>query len=98
MQELSKNPQHLADLIREAGLNPEMVMAGIKVALEQEGIMDIDPRQFMVNLLGLCIFPFAARPLIQRMLFSNDEVAYNDFLQQRKREVAEFIINAIMKR
>mgnify|MGYP003811364485 CR=1 FL=1 len=97
MQELSKNPQHLADLIRDAGLNPEIVKSRLQETLEKEDVMLKDPRQFMVNLLGLCIFPFAARPLIQRMLFDNDEVAYDAFLQQRKNEVAEFIINAIRK-
>jgi len=97
MQELSKNPQHLADLIRDAGLNPEIVKSRLQETLEKEDVMLKDPRQFMVNLLGLCIFPFAARPLIQRMLFDNDEVAYDAFLQQRKNEVVEFIINAIRK-
>jgi len=98
MQELSKNPQHLADLIREAGLNPEIVKNKMSETLEKEDVRLKDPRQFLVNLLGLCIFPFAARPLIQRMLFESDEGAYDAFLQQRKKEVAEFIINAIRKR
>ncbi len=95
MQELSKNPQHLTELIREAGINPDLMIENISRMLEREDVRLKDPRQFLVNLIGLCVFPFAARPLIQRMLFSNDEQAYNKFLDDRKREVASFILNAI---
>ena len=97
MQELSKNPDKLANLIREAGINPEIMIGKIRQTLEKENVVMDDPRHFMVNLLGLCIFPFAARPLIQRMIFNNDEDAYNNFLQERKREVPQIILNAIRK-
>jgi len=97
MQELSKNPDQLAELIREAGINPEIMIGKIRQTLEKENVVMDDPRHFMVNLLGLCIFPFAARPLIQRMIFNNDEDAYNNFLLERKKEVPQLILNAIRK-
>jgi hypothetical protein len=46
-------------------------------------------------MLGLCIFPFAARPMIQGFIFKNDALAYQAFLESRKKDVAEFIIKAI---
>ena len=97
MQELSKNPQQLAELIKEAGINPDIMIDNISLTLEKENAAIKDPRHFLVNLIGLCVFPFAARPLIQRMLFGNDEEAYHDFLIERKKEVPKFILNAIMK-
>jgi AcrR family transcriptional regulator len=97
MQELSKNPQHLAELVREAGINPEIMIMNITNALKKENVKLKDPRHFLVNLIGLCVFPFAARPLVQRMIFNNDESAYNNFLLERKKEVPEFILNAIRK-
>jgi len=97
MQELSKNPEYLTELIRNAGINPSMMMASISQMLEQEGIYLRDPRHFLVNLIGLCIFPFAARPLVQRMIFDNDDDAYNSFLLERKKEVPQMILNAIGK-
>ena len=95
MQELSKNPEKLAELVRAAGINPEIMIENITKALERENIKLKDPRQFLVNLIGLCVFPFAAKPLIQRMIFNNDETAYHNFLMARKKEVPEFILNAI---
>jgi len=48
-----------------------------------------------LNQLALCIFPFAAKPMIQGFIFQNDEAAYLDFLENRKKQVADFIIKAI---
>ncbi|MEE4257191.1 MAG: TetR/AcrR family transcriptional regulator [Bacteroidales bacterium] len=98
MQELSKNPDYLAELIKEAGINPGLMIAKISQMLEDEGIYMKDVRHFFVNLLGLCIFPFAARPLIQRMMFDNEKEAYDNFLLERKKEVPQLILNAIRKR
>ena len=97
MQELSTNPQHLADLIRKSGIDPEMVIKMISESLKKEDLNIQDPRQFKVNMIGLCVFPFAAQPLIQRLIFNNDEKAYSKFLLERKHEVSEFLLNAIRK-
>lgn len=97
MQELSKNPEYLTELIKDAGINPKMMLAAIAKMLEQEGVYLRDPRHFLVNMIGLCIFPFAARPLIQRMIFENNNEEYNNFLLERKREVPQMILNAIGK-
>jgi hypothetical protein len=56
----------------------------------------MDPRELMVNVLSLSIFPFAAKPLLKIMFFENDKKAYNDFLIQRKNTVKEFILNSIL--
>ena len=97
MQELSSNPQHLADLIKKSGIDPEMIIKMISESLKKEDLNIQDPRQFMVNMIGLCVFPFAAQPLIQRLIFNNDEKAYSKFLLERKHEVSEFLLNAIRK-
>jgi len=43
----------------------------------------------------LCILPVAAKPLIQRIFFNNDELAYLHFLEERKKIVTDFIIQSI---
>jgi hypothetical protein len=55
----------------------------------------MDPKQLMVNMLALCIFPFAARPMIQGFIFQNDKTAFDHFLEERKNTVADFILKAI---
>ena len=50
--------------------------------------------QFLVNLASLCVFPFAARPMIGVMLGIDDE-GWQDFLDARRAELPRFILNAL---
>ena len=58
-------------------------------------IRPIAPDQLIVNILGLCIFPFVARPIIQGVVFKGDKKSYQLFLESRKKEVVDFVINSI---
>ena len=44
----------------------------------------IAPEQFIVNLMSLCIFPFAARPMIMAMLGMDDRAASSQFITRRR--------------
>ena len=54
----------------------------------------ISPDQFAVNLLALCVFPFAARPLFMA-LFGIDEKGFQQFIDRRRRELAPFFLRAL---
>jgi AcrR family transcriptional regulator len=95
LHELHRNPQRIVELIKSTGINPEMVFALIRREMDLGQIKAMDPKQLMVNMLSLCIFPFAARPMIQGFIFNNDAAAFDLFLENRKKEVAEFILNAV---
>jgi TetR/AcrR family transcriptional regulator len=95
LHELHRNPQRIVELIKSTGINPELVFGKILREMELGNIRSMDPRQLMVNMLALCIFPFAARPMIQGFIFRNDSVAFDRFLEERKVAVADFILNAV---
>ncbi len=48
----------------------------------------------MINLLSLTIFPFVAKPMMQKNL-DLDELQFRAVMEQRKKEIPKFIINAI---
>jgi TetR/AcrR family transcriptional regulator len=50
--------------------------------------------QFFVNLLSLCIFPFAARPMLGAALGFDDE-DFSKFIEQRRKELPVYIKSAI---
>jgi TetR/AcrR family transcriptional regulator len=95
LHELKRNPDRIVELIKSTGINPDIILHFIKLEIKKGTITAIDPQQLLVNMMGLCIFPFAARPMIQGFLFKNDARAYEAFLEKRKKEVSEFIIKAI---
>jgi AcrR family transcriptional regulator len=91
LQELSSNPERVPVLIKEMGIDPEAAME--KMASEGSGFSPggMDPRQMILNILSLCIFPFAARPVVTALLFSGDQEAYLAAMRQRKELVAEIV-------
>lgn len=50
--------------------------------------------QFVVNLASLCVFPFAARPMLG-MLLAIDDAGWQRFLDARRAELPRFILNAL---
>jgi len=87
LQEISLNPDRLVGLIEQGGLDTSVTIPDLSKKLEELGIKNMDPRHLIANLIGMVIFPFAARPIFQRIGFNNDPVAYNRFLEERKKEI-----------
>ena len=44
----------------------------------------MDPRQVIMNLMSLMIFPFAAKPVVLDILYNGDDEAYIEAMEERK--------------
>jgi AcrR family transcriptional regulator len=97
IQEIQRDPDRLFNAFVDAGIKPDEILRQFKKAVDDDEIRDIDPRDLVVNLLSLCIFPVAAKPVMQRLLTDNNSDAYREFIEKRKETVPEFILNAIKK-
>lgn len=92
LTELHSQPDRAEELIaslageRAKSLVPR-VLETLRAQLEErarEGTLrPIDPRQFVVNLISLCIFPFAAAPMLETLLDLDDR-EFRRFIQRRK--------------
>jgi TetR/AcrR family transcriptional regulator len=54
----------------------------------------ISPQQFVVNIISLCIFPFAARPMLS-IVMGMDDAAFTRFIEQRRWELPSFFRSAL---
>ena len=54
----------------------------------------ISAEQFLTNLLSLCVFPFAARPMLSAA-FGFDDEGFARFIAARRKELPQFIMNAL---
>ena len=95
MHEINRNPDGLFNILMKSGIKIDLIFTTIQKELLNKTINIVSPQHFFINLLSLCIFPIAARPLMQRALFFNDKEAYEQFIEERKTLTAEFIIQAI---
>ncbi|MBS3806096.1 MAG: TetR/AcrR family transcriptional regulator [Bacteroidales bacterium] len=95
LHELQRDPDRLFQVFKDAGIEPSRFIKEFEASVKKGEVRNIDPRHLIVNVLSLCIFPIAARPMMQRVLFDNDARAYEAFLKEREAVVSEFVINAI---
>ncbi|HJT73398.1 MAG TPA: TetR/AcrR family transcriptional regulator [Chitinophaga sp.] len=54
-------------------------------------IKQVSPIQLFLNIVSMCIFPFAAKPLVQGVL-QLDNVQFNLVIEERKKLVADVIL------
>ena len=64
-----------------------------EIEVKKGNIHETDPVQFILNIASLISFPFAIRPLFQRMMKLNDE-AFDEIISQRK----EVIMKTLFKK
>jgi hypothetical protein len=55
----------------------------------------IKPYHLLINVISLCVFPIAAKPMISSIIFKGNQADYKNMLEERKDHVADFIINSI---
>jgi len=90
-----KNAGFVGAVIKNSGMNIDLFEKEIKKEIKKGTIKQVDHRQLIVNILALCVFPFIGRPIIQKVVFEDNENQYDDFLKSRKEEVSNLIINSI---
>jgi AcrR family transcriptional regulator len=97
IHELTQNESRLKNILSNHGFRqPRRVLEQYAEGVKAGRYLDIDPEQFLVTLLSACVFPFVARPLIQMAMGFNDE-EFRSFLQKRKKQVAQLILNGIRR-
>lgn len=103
LSELAHHPERAPQLIAavtgevpvEVGARVRSVLAAQIDAQVRGGKMHpITPDQFAVNLLALCVFPFAARPMLMA-LFGFDHGGFDRFIERRRTELAPFFLRAL---
>lgn len=101
--ELTQHPERARQFIKAmTGLAVEGVAPPMRDTLDRQlkararaGTMrSIPADQFIVNLLALCVFPFAARPMLAAA-FGLDDRGFQRFIEQRKTELPTFFLNAL---
>ena len=96
IKELNRDPSGLFKLVVKFGLNPQLIFDEIQLAMDRGEIIQMPPRHLAANIISMCIFPFAARPIISFILFKDDQKALNAFYGERADIIKQFVINAIV--
>jgi hypothetical protein len=96
LKELNRDPSGLFKLAIKFGLNPMIAINQLQEAMDRGEIIRMDPRHLAVNIISMCVFPFAARPVLNFLIFKEDPKALEDFYAERADVIKKFVINAIV--
>lgn len=95
-REMHKDPDTIFKLIFSSRgvIVPQLILEMIEEAKSKKIIKPIPTEQLFINIMSLCIFPFLGRPMLQRIT-GLKVTHYNHLIEERKKDVAKFIIDAI---
>lgn len=97
IQELNRKEDFILKLKENTGFpNLEKFKLKIEEEVNQGIINPIGADQLFVNIIALNIFPFLGKPLIKAFT-DKDDKAFKKFVESRKTEVSNFIINSIKR-
>ena len=97
IQEMNNNPEFVISFLKDENKpNPTILIAQIEKEIEAGIIKSIKPKQLLLNIFSLTVFPFAAQVLVKGLLHLSDE-EFNQMMEERKTAIAQQIINSIKK-
>jgi len=97
IHEMNQHPERFKKFMQHNGMEiPSSFIEQIEKEVKAGRIKEIEPREFIINTIGLCVFPLIARPMIETV-FNMDDGQYKDFLENRKKELPSFILNAVKR-
>jgi AcrR family transcriptional regulator len=103
ISELHHHPERIPKLLGNlagksfsAALAPVLEKLDKQLAAEvrRHRMRRISAEQVLANLLSLCVFPFAARPMLCAA-FAMDDEGFARFIATRRKELPQFIMNAL---
>jgi AcrR family transcriptional regulator len=96
--EIAHNPGKLKEKISNLPVHmyKNEFIKQIQSEIRKGKIRKIDPRQFMINLISLSLWPFVAKPVIMTVM-EIDQAEYEAMMNQRKTLIADMMIQSIKK-
>ncbi|GAB3297868.1 TetR/AcrR family transcriptional regulator [Hymenobacter tenuis] len=95
VNEVNRNPQFFfRAVVEKERTHLDKFRRQVEEAVAQGRIHPISPAQLFMNVMSLVIFPFLGKPIIQVGLGLSEE-EFKREMENRRTEVAEFVIRAI---
>ena len=96
LNEIHRDPDYCLSNIFPKGLRPDpsRFLQQIDKAIKKGTIRPIHPMNLLMNLLSMCIFPFVAKPMMEKIM-NLEPAQFEKLMEQRKKEIARFVIDSI---
>ena len=91
---LYEKPGQIKAMLEKMNISTDRLTEVIRRQVREEFNLEIDPFHIFINILSLSIFPVLAKPLIMT-IFGYSKEQLNQFYDERRTIVPEFILNAL---
>ncbi len=98
LNELNRNPARLKKLVQKIDVGKLWLTLSEqhKNEIKKYNITEKSFPQLMTTIVSISVFPFAARGIIEG-LFKKVGISFDDYIEERKKYAAKFVIKAIKK-
>lgn len=96
LKELNRDPSGLFKMVVKYGFNFQGVFDQIQQAIDRGEIRPIRPQHLVTNIVSLCVFPFAARPILNYVIFKENQQELDAFYAERAEVIKKFVIDSIV--
>lgn len=101
ISEVNLHPERagqFVEMLARTGASPTQILALLQRQIDARvragTLREIAADQFFTNLVSLCVFPFAAKPLLCAVL-QIDEAGFGDYIERRKTALPRFYLDAL---
>ncbi|MGB5436811.1 MAG: TetR/AcrR family transcriptional regulator [Maribacter sp.] len=95
VQELNYNPEFVLKFMSHKGKpDPTSFLTQIEEEIKAGNIKKMPPKQLLLNLLSLTIFPFVGEMMLKVLMDISDS-EFQNMMEERKTLIAEHFINSI---
>ena len=95
VNEVNRNPHFFfREVVQREKSHLDKFRRQVEEAVAQGRIREVSSAQLLMNLMSMLVFPFLGKPIFQVALGLNEE-EFQQEMQHRRTEVAEFVIRAI---
>ncbi len=97
IQEMNNNPEFVMSFLNhENRPNPNALITQIEREIAEGIIIPLHPKQLVMDIMSMTIFPFAAQMMVKGILQLSDE-EFKKMMEERKTSIANQIINSIKR-
>lgn len=95
IQEMNNNPEFVMNILHHGDRpDPSLLIGQIENEIKAGIIKTLEPKQLLLNIFSMTIFPFAAQTMVKGILRITDK-EFKEMMEERKISIAQDIINSI---
>jgi len=89
--EINSHPERINLITNKIKLNISGFKHMIENNIARQKIIAVAPEQLLIDMLGMCIFPFVGRPLLETTFYNDNPAGVGQFFKERKQHIISFL-------